>query len=54
MILLSSISLAKSSAASGASDLLPALILRGFGVGLLNHGVLEATPLRPGPDLHYR
>lgn len=36
LILLSSISLASSSAASGASDLLPALILRGFGVGLLN------------------
>ncbi|ABV38807.1 conserved hypothetical protein [Shewanella sediminis HAW-EB3] len=36
LIVLSSISLASSNAASGASDLLPALILRGFGVGLLN------------------
>jgi DHA2 family multidrug resistance protein len=36
LILLSSISLSFSNAASGASDLLPALIVRGFGVGLLN------------------
>lgn len=36
LIVLSSISLSSSNAASGASDLLPALIVRGFGVGLLN------------------
>ncbi|MGS0696012.1 MFS transporter [Shewanella sp. 0m-4] len=36
MILLSSVSLSGSSASSGASDMLPALILRGLGVGLLN------------------
>ena len=36
MILLSSISLASSSINSGASDLLPAIVLRGLGVGLLN------------------
>lgn len=36
LIILSSASLASSNAASGASDLLPALLFRGFGVGLLN------------------
>ena len=36
MILLSSVSLSGSSVSSGASDMLPALILRGLGVGLLN------------------
>lgn len=36
MILLSSVSLSGSSVSSSASDMLPALILRGLGVGLLN------------------